>query len=142
MWGYEDYVAEDAIVGEDVGLFAILDGHGGAEVSEYCCNYLPQVRVTLARSLEKSTRSKVATCSKCSSLSAKESTNKYRPSVPQKRAVPAAWSWCAKCKESDGATSQTWETLARSSARTKASPSESPLIIRSATPARKIAFGK
>lgn len=30
---YLDYVAEDAIIDENSGLFAILDGHGGNDVS-------------------------------------------------------------------------------------------------------------
>ena len=38
-----DYVAEDSIVPGRVGLFAILDGHGGADVSEYCAKHLPEV---------------------------------------------------------------------------------------------------
>lgn len=38
-----DYVAEDNIVENKAGFFAILDGHGGADVSEYCSKYLPEV---------------------------------------------------------------------------------------------------
>jgi serine/threonine protein phosphatase PrpC len=38
-----DFVAEDDITTERVGFFAILDGHGGSDVSEYCAKNLPQV---------------------------------------------------------------------------------------------------
>jgi len=44
-----DFVAEDDVSADRVGFFAILDGHGGADVSEYCAKHLPIVIYALAR---------------------------------------------------------------------------------------------
>lgn len=42
-----DYIAIDDFCGDGSGLFGILDGHGGAEVSEFCANALPNVYPSL-----------------------------------------------------------------------------------------------
>jgi serine/threonine protein phosphatase PrpC len=41
-----DYIAVDDFYGDGSGFFGILDGHGGAEVSEYCATALPNVLLT------------------------------------------------------------------------------------------------
>lgn len=38
-----DYIIEDKFDKDGSGLFAILDGHGGGEVSEFCANAIPNV---------------------------------------------------------------------------------------------------
>ena len=38
-----DYIAEDGIAGNGSALFAILDGHGGPEISEFCAREMAQV---------------------------------------------------------------------------------------------------
>ena len=42
-----DYIAVDDFLGNGSGFYGILDGHGGAEVSEYCANALPNVNIPL-----------------------------------------------------------------------------------------------
>jgi serine/threonine protein phosphatase PrpC len=43
-------MCHDNFTGNGSGLFAIFDGHGGSQVSEYCSQVLPMVHEKIGRS--------------------------------------------------------------------------------------------
>ena len=54
-------MAEDDLTSDKVGFFSILDGHGGADVSEYCAKNLPIVHTPITRFFVSNTKKIAAT---------------------------------------------------------------------------------
>ena len=131
-----DYVAEDNIVENKAGFFAILDGHGGADVSEYCSKYLPEVAFEKHRYSRRSTRSSNPALKLCLRLSAKEWTRRWSPLTRPTGGPLAALFWWRGEGPKDIAVLAIWGIPEPSSALTSRSQRGSPSITRSTTPAR------
>jgi serine/threonine protein phosphatase PrpC len=46
---YPEKIIIDNYLEDSSGLFAIFDGHGGSQVSEYCANVIPNVTEKIHR---------------------------------------------------------------------------------------------
>lgn len=133
-----DYVAEDNIVENKAGFFAILDGHGGADVSEYCSKYLPEVTFEKHRYSRRSTRRSQPTLKLCLRPSARESTRRLSLSTRPTGGPPAALFWSKGGDPEDIAVLAIWGTPGLLSALTSRSQRGFPSITRSTTPAKSI----
>lgn len=96
LLGQSDFIAQDDITEDRAGFFAILDGHGGKDVSEYCATHLPEVPPLKHRFLSRSMPNNQKILSCFSPRFATESTKNSKKSTLQKEELLAALYWSEK----------------------------------------------